>query len=77
MHSHEPKKNLAHLNSVATSSATYSTVWQNPQPSSIKYCQPIMFDYVKETEQIKELQPGKVKRVLNLFVIAHLKKHSW
>ena len=58
-------------------------VWQNPVPSSVRYCRPISIEFSKETpektksvvedieKQIQRLQPSKVLINETLFSIKH------
>lgn len=37
------------------------TVWQNPKPSSTRYCRPIKFEFAKETAEYTQQEYAKIK----------------
>lgn len=66
-----------------TSAANKKILWQNPRPSSVRYCRPIRLQFKKETaelskqetqyieEQISKLHKTKVSTNGSLFFVTH------
>lgn len=40
-------------------------VWENPHPSSTKYCRPIKFEFVKENDELIKREYAKIQNEIN------------
>lgn len=47
-------------------------VWENPQPSSTKFCRPIKFEFIKESDEIIRREKGYIENKINNLFPSHL-----
>lgn len=40
-------------------------IWENPQPSSTKFCRPIKFEFIKESDEIIRREKGYIENKIN------------
>lgn len=47
-------------------------IWQNPQPSSTKWCRPIKFEFIKESDEIIRRERENIDNKINNLSVTHL-----
>lgn len=53
---------LLRLTGVTKVSNTQVVLWENPTPSSTRYCRPLKFLYAKETKEVTKTEVGRVEK---------------